>query len=290
MCVDDGLDKFEGITHLVEHPIQMKPPCGDFQGDPDKAVTIAVMLTKKERKKLRRQNRTEGQKELQEKIRLGLIPPPEPKVRMANLMRVLGTEAVQDPTKVEAHVRAQMAKRQRAHEEANATRKLTKEQKRQKKIKKIKEDTSLGVHVSVYRILNLSNPAKKFKVETNANQLFMTGIVVLHKDCNVLVVEGGPKQQKKFRKLVLHRIKWSEDPVTGKDSVTDEEPTHKRVNTCQLVWEGTVRNRAFGEMKFKMCPTEVFAREMFRKHNVEQYWDLAYSMSILEATGEEVLR
>ena len=28
-------------------------------------------------------------------------------------MRVLGTEAVQDPTKVEAHVRAQMAKRQR---------------------------------------------------------------------------------------------------------------------------------------------------------------------------------
>jgi len=33
---------------------------------------------------------------------------------MANLMRVLGTEAVQDPTKVEAHVRAQMAKRQRS--------------------------------------------------------------------------------------------------------------------------------------------------------------------------------
>ena len=43
----------------------------------------------------------------------------------------------------------------------------------------------------IYRVLNLSNPAKKFKVEMNANQLFMTGIVVLHKDCNVLVVEGG---------------------------------------------------------------------------------------------------
>ena len=32
---------------------------------------------------------------------------------MANLMRVLGTEAVQDPTKIEAHVRAQMEKRQK---------------------------------------------------------------------------------------------------------------------------------------------------------------------------------
>jgi len=40
-------------------------------------------------------------------------------VRMANLMRVLGTEAVQDPTKVEAHVRAQMAKRQRSECRSN---------------------------------------------------------------------------------------------------------------------------------------------------------------------------
>jgi hypothetical protein len=43
-------------------------------------------------------------------LRLGLIPPDEPKVKMSNLMRVLGNEQVLDPTKVEAHVRAQMAK------------------------------------------------------------------------------------------------------------------------------------------------------------------------------------
>jgi len=39
----------------------------------------------------------------------------------------------------------------RAHEEANAARKLTTEQRRDKKIRKMKEDTTLGVHVSVYR-------------------------------------------------------------------------------------------------------------------------------------------
>lgn len=37
------------------------------------------MLTKEERKKLRRQGRNEVQRELQEKIRLGLTQPPEPK-------------------------------------------------------------------------------------------------------------------------------------------------------------------------------------------------------------------
>lgn len=84
-------------------------------------------------------------------FRLGLIKAPEPKVKLSNLMRVLGSDAVQDPTKVEAHVRKQMAERQRKHEVANQQRKLTKEQRSEKKIRKIKEDTSLAVNMTVYK-------------------------------------------------------------------------------------------------------------------------------------------
>ena len=79
----------------------------------------------------------------------------------------------------------------RTHEETNAARKLTTEQRREKKERRIKEDTSGGVNVNIYRVLNLSNPAKRFKVEANAKQLQMTGIAVVHKDMNVVVVEGG---------------------------------------------------------------------------------------------------
>uniref|UniRef100_A0A6Q2XBZ1 U4/U6 small nuclear ribonucleoprotein Prp3 n=1 Tax=Esox lucius TaxID=8010 RepID=A0A6Q2XBZ1_ESOLU len=246
--------------------------------------TLGVYLTKKEQKKLRRQTRREGQKELQEKVRLGLMPPPEPKVRISNLMRVLGTEAVQDPTKVEAHVRAQMAKRQKAHEEANAARKLTTEQRKEKKVKKLKEDLSIGVHIAVYRIRNLHNPAKKFKVEANANQLYLTGTVVLHRDINIVVVEGGPKAQKKFKRLMLNRIKWEEHNSKRDDPDADDET--KRNNKCSLVWEGTAKDRNFGEMKFKQCPTENMAREHFKKHGTEHYWDLALSQSVLESTDD----
>lgn len=70
-------------------------------------------MTKKEQKKLRRQTRREAWKEKQEKIRLGLEPAPEPKLKMSNMMRVLGQQAVQDPTKIEAHVKEQMMKRQK---------------------------------------------------------------------------------------------------------------------------------------------------------------------------------
>ncbi|XP_016346187.1 U4/U6 small nuclear ribonucleoprotein Prp3 [Sinocyclocheilus anshuiensis] len=273
--------EMHGVTNLVEHPIQMAPPV-----DTDKPVTLGVYLTKKEQKKLRRQTRREAQKELQEKVRLGLMPPPEPKVRISNLMRVLGTEAVQDPTKVEAHVRAQMAKRQKAHEEANAARKLTAEQRKEKKVKKLKEDLSHGVHIAVYRIRNLHNPAKKFKVEANANQLYLTGTVVLHRDVNIVVVEGGPKAQKKFKRLMLNRIKWDE-PNSKRDEPQDSDDEGSRKNNkCTLVWEGTAKERSYGEVKFKQCPTESMAREHFKKHGTEHYWDLALSQSVLETTDD----
>jgi U4/U6 small nuclear ribonucleoprotein PRP3 len=79
-----------GITQLIEHPIQLKPPCkledyvknkciNFILAEPTKPILFPIHLTKHEQRKLRRQNRAEVLKEQQEKIRLGLIPAPEPK-------------------------------------------------------------------------------------------------------------------------------------------------------------------------------------------------------------------
>ncbi|NWH42205.1 PRPF3 protein, partial [Chloropsis hardwickii] len=257
-------DEYFGITNLVEHPAQLNPPgmalpWGGLaaQAAPTPLLGGSLSWCHVQQEHLF----------------------PSVAVRISNLMRVLGTEAVQDPTKVEAHVRAQMAKRQKAHEEANAARKLTAEQRKAKKVKKLKEDVSQGVHIAVYRVRNLSNPAKKFKIEANAGQLYLTGVVVLHKDVNVVVVEGGPKAQKKFKRLMLHRIKWDEQTsnTKGEDDDESDEESVKKTNKCSLVWEGTAKDRSFGEMKFKQCPTENMAREHFKKHSAEHYWDLALS-------------
>jgi U4/U6 small nuclear ribonucleoprotein PRP3 len=70
-----GLNE-EAVTRLIEHPTQMRAP-GETGS---KNVCLPVYLTQKERRKLRRQNRREAWKEEQEKIRLGLEPPPQPKV------------------------------------------------------------------------------------------------------------------------------------------------------------------------------------------------------------------
>lgn len=41
------------------------------------------------------------------------------------------------------------------------------------------------------RIKSLAHPAKKFKVEMNAKQLHMTGLILLHNNINLVIVEGG---------------------------------------------------------------------------------------------------
>ena len=61
----------------------------------------------------------------------------------------------------------------------------------------------------MYRVHDLSSLAIKFKVDMNAQQLHLSGRLLLFRDINLVVVEGGPKGLKKFKKLMLSRIKWN---------------------------------------------------------------------------------
>src|SRR5690349_7888450 len=112
---------------------------------------MPLMLTKQERKKLRKRNRAEMQREKLEKQLLGLIPAPPPKVKITNMMRVLGTQAIMDPTEVEKEVKAQMEARQKAHDERNQARKLTAEERKEKKAKKVAEDIGTEIRVALFK-------------------------------------------------------------------------------------------------------------------------------------------
>mgnify|MGYP001795835818 CR=1 FL=1 len=73
--------------------------------------------------------------------------------------------------------------------------------------------------------------------------MYFLGCVVLTKDLNVVVVEGGPKALKKFKHLMLHRIKWSEDRKRRhRQEDSDDEDEEKNINHCVLVWEVGGRN------------------------------------------------
>ncbi|CAM9721107.1 unnamed protein product [Phaeothamnion confervicola] len=187
-------------------------PAPDGGGPREEAPALPVHLTDKERKRVRRQARQEREREKQDKIALGLLPAAEPKMKLSNFMKVLGEQAVADPSKVERLVMQQIGARKVKHEMANLARALTPEERRAKKARRLQEDTSQEVHVAVFRVAlaALEDPRHRFKVDKNAQQWYMTGAVLACKAARVgaVVVEGGPKAIKYYTRLMLRRIQW----------------------------------------------------------------------------------
>jgi U4/U6 small nuclear ribonucleoprotein PRP3 len=281
----DDSEGLPPITIYIQHPVPIPPA---FEAPPPPRQ---VMLTKKERQKLRRQRRMEEQREQQDKIRLGLLPPEQPKVRMANLARVLKNESVMDPTKVDAEVRQQVEARRIKHERINLERQLTVEQRRDKiQQRKLREEAK-GISVAVFKCKDMSHPKIKFKINANVQQLGLTGIAVIHDDLHVIVVEGGARSIRHFKKLLLKRIHWTPGLHQGdleegshnsihrpEESESDNDdyldPNHQN---CWLLWEGQPPQRSFQGFRFKKCIADKQAYDLFYQAGAHQYWDLAKS-------------
>ncbi|KAK9741455.1 hypothetical protein RND81_03G107300 [Saponaria officinalis] len=261
--------KMDKITIYIEHPEPIEPPLETPPPPPQ-----PLKLTKKEQKKLRTQRRLAAEKDKQEMIRQGLLEPPKAKVKMSNLMRVLGSEATQDPTRLEKEIRAAAAEREQAHVDRNIARKLTPAERREKKERKLFDDpNTLETIVSVYKINDLSHPQNRFKVDINAQENRLTGCAVLQDGFSVVVVEGGMKSIKRYAKLMLRRINW--DAKVEKEDEEEDNEEEKPPNKCVLVWQGSVAKPSFNRFFVHDSRNEAAARKVFADAGVGHYWDLA---------------
>ncbi|KAI1366388.1 pre-mRNA processing factor 3-domain-containing protein [Xylaria arbuscula] len=273
------------ITSYIQHPVAIEPP-----QDRHIPAPKPMYLTSNEQAKLRRQRRMADLKEEQAKIRLGLVPAPPPKIKKGNLMRVLGEEAVKDPTAVEARVNKEIADRHAQHVETNEERKLTKEQRHEKLAKNQEKDVAKGVHMLAFKVNSLANGQHRFKVNKNAEQHNLKGIVIMHPKQNLIIVEGGEHSVKQYKKLMLNRIDWTENaPPRDRDNqnegtrdwlkAEDEKGDLKdlALNKCQLLFEGEVKSQAFHAFKSRVCETDAEARQALSRAKLESFWNMAKS-------------
>lgn len=275
------------ITQFIQHPVLLEPPQEKHMPAPK-----PMFLTAKEQAKLRRQRRMAELKEQQAKIRLGLEPAPPPKVKKGNLMRVLGEEAVKDPTAVEARVNREIADRHQKHMDMNEERKLTKEQRHEKLATNQEKDAAKGIHVLVFKIDNLANGSHRFKIGKNAEQYALTGICIMNPRFNLVIVEGGEHSIKKYKQLMLNRIDWTENaPTRIKEAkhealvqwlkAEDEKGNLKdmTLNRCTLVFEGEEKARAFRKWGSKVCETDSQSRDALTRAKMENFWTLAKNLA-----------
>ncbi len=280
------------ITIYIQHPVLLEPPQEKIIPAPK-----PMFLTSKEQAKLRRQRRMADLKEQQAKIRLGLEPAPPPKVKRSNLMRVLGEEAVKDPTAVETRVNREIAERKNNHDMTNEERKLTDEQRHEKIAAQQQGDAAKGIYTNVYRIDSLANGRHRYKIAVNAEQNALTGVCIMHPKMNLVIVEGGAHSIRFYKKLMMNRIDWTENP--GPNSVRegnkealakwleaeDENGEVKdlSLNSCQLVFEGQEKQRAFRKwLGARVCESDAQAKDILGRAKMESFWNLAKSMRMAE--------
>jgi len=281
----------------VQHPVSIKPLGGEKAQLP-----LPMFLTEKERKRIRKTSRREKEQEKRDKQSMGLIPAPEPKFKLSNFMKILGDQAVADPSKVELKVLEQIRHRQLTHEMRNQAAKLTPAERKEKKLRKLQEDTSKEVHVAIFRIADFSSQKFRFKVDVNAQQYFLSGLAMLNEEkgsFSLVIAEGGPKGIRKFSHLLTRRIAWGSppNPLGGEENDNDDEDedmddadedggnnNEKGVarggegnitDHCKLLWQGSVPKRSFTGFKFQECRNASACRKYLEAKQVAHYWDMA---------------
>lgn len=284
------------VSIYIQHPVPIDPPAPIKNAG---SAPSQLILTRKERKKIRRQRRMEQQREHREKVMLGLLPPEEPKLRLSNFMQIMANQSVPDPTKLEAEVRKQMQARLDKHQADNQTRKLTREQKQEKVQTKLETEEKKGITTAVFKVGVLKHPQHKYKVSVNAKQMHLTGAALVCDNMSVVIVEGPDKYIKQYKKVMLRRIDWA----NRKDRIEDEEEEDSDEqmsggeggdngnldysgNECHLVWEGETGYRKFTGFRIRDCPTETQANNWLAGAGCEQYWKLAKQF---KADGDDIL-
>lgn len=85
---------------------------------------------------------------------------------------------------------------------------------------------------------------------------------------NIVVVDKEAKELNKYKRLMMYRAQREKDII--KDRVGNDTP-NKRV----LVWKSTNTQYHFEKIELKVCLSEKSARKYFKKHEAQEYWDLA---------------
>lgn len=245
---------------------------------------------------MRRQRRQAELEDKRDRQKMGLLPPDPPKVRLANLMKVLTSDAVQDPTKVEAKVRKEVAMRAYKHEKDNQERKLTAEERKEKEynqmvakerngirgavFKYVNSLSILSLHLLIYillgenRIKYLTNGRHKFKVRETAKANLLSGICIFHPSFALVMVEGIDKSIKHFKRLMLSRIDWTEQarPMADGDASASDDEMSRDVNNNNNNDNGKEGEQDLADNKCELIwegelPERVF--KMFRARHVE---------------------
>ena len=172
--------------------------------------------------------------------------------------------------------------------------------------------------IAVFKVENnITSPHLKFKVDMNAQQFHMGGFLLIADQTmapdlpNLVLVEGGPRSIKRFKKLMLRRIDWNSKAKNKKPAATEgedqemasaEQPENTKEEEdddkedeiksskdrkCHLIWEGVQKKKSFEKWRIVEIRSENEARRLLGEKSCDQFWNMAITFQPERAEGEE---
>ena len=125
--------KLLDLISYTQHPT----PQINFAKDKEDSTNLQFVLTKKEKRSLKKVYHEQKRKDEQEKIKLGLMKPKEKKLKYSNMIQLFSNASFSNPSQIYQKVQNSYKERENRMLEENAKNALTKEQKKIKFKEKI---------------------------------------------------------------------------------------------------------------------------------------------------------
>ena len=211
--------KLIDMISYTHHPV----PLSNDVKDKEDQVNLQFMLTKKEKRSLKKIYQEQKRKDIQEKLKLGLIKPKENKLTYSNMIQLFKNDSIINPSQVYQTVQNSYKEREKRMLEENAKNALTKEQKKLKfrsKIEKDQENGIFGYFFRVNKIYDIGNYMRFnswIKIFCKKYRLVGFMIHFFKQKENFIYLEGGQKALNKINKRIDNKLKIEENNLKIKN-------------------------------------------------------------------------
>lgn len=175
--------------------------------------------TKAEQKKIKKLKKQEAIKKLHEKIKYGLIDPPEPKLKQKNYLNILKDEAINDPTKIEELLKKNINDRLAKHNEKTLKNKKTKDNLKSKLVNKALLDLNNDPNI-IFVIVKENQKNLVYFLIKFIKDFGLKGYIIIYNEPNnynmYLLLEIGQKYLKILKNNILRKFKDIDYKFIGK--------------------------------------------------------------------------
>ena len=288
--------KLLDLISYTQHPT----PQINFAKDKEDSTNLQFVLTKKEKRSLKKVYHEQKRKDEQEKIKLGLMKPKEKKLKYSNMIQLFSNASFSNPSQIYQKVQNSYKERENRMLEENAKNALTKEQKKIKFKEKIDKDQEKGLYgyfFKINKIYDVENNnrfnswmkifCKKYKISGFLFNFF-------RQNENFAYLEGGQKALNKIQKRIGNKLKIQQNNLKkkeedkknkekneaekNKDKVNKKEIIEVKKNnnednnnkdySCVLKWKGIIKKKNFYHFQVLIKKNYQELLEFFEDNNL----------------------